>query len=381
MTRYILKRLVQIAATLVLFHALLFFLLAAQPGDSLDADFPPGSSPEVLEKHRRYLGLDQPVHLRYLSSLRNIVTGNLGVSYSLHPRTVAEIIRERLPRTIVLFATATTLSFYLGFALGKIIAWRRGGVIEQVATLSGVSLYTVFTPWFALMIIWAFAFKAGWFPLGKFLDPVLWRDAPVDANHVFVRILLSIFGVAALAIIAKLAAPRIPGGARKAIVPGVALTGIAVTLVLWDSANIGYLAADILRHMALPVLTLTLISFGGTMLLTRNSMLDTMGEDFVLAARAKGLTEKEVRDRHVARNALLPVVTSLIFSLAFAIDGGIIIENIFSWPGMGMTLVGAAQSKDIPLAIGTFGLIGLLALVAHLIADVSYAYLDPRIRY
>ncbi|MEE8158948.1 MAG: ABC transporter permease, partial [Dehalococcoidia bacterium] len=124
-----------------------------------------------------------------------------------------------------------------------------------------------------------------------------------------------------------------------------------------------------------------LISFAGTMLLTRNSMLETLREDFVMAARAKGLSERAVRDRHAARNALLPVVTSLVYSVAFAIDGSVIIESIFSWPGTGLLLLRGAQSQDLPLVLGSFVFIGILALVAHLVADLLYAYLDPRIRY
>ena len=116
------------------------------------------------------------------------------------------------------------------------------------------------------------------------------------------------------------------------------------------------------------------------MLLTRNSMLETMREDYVAAARAKGLPEATVRDRHVARNALLPVITSLVFSLAFAIDGGVIIETIFSWPGMGQTLVSAAQQEDLPLAVGAFVFVGAFVLLAHLAVDILYALLDPRIR-
>ena len=126
---------------------------------------------------------------------------------------------------------------------------------------------------------------------------------------------------------------------------------------------------------------MTLVSFAGTMLLTRNSMLETLREDYIVAARAKGLPESVVRDHHAARNALLPVVTSLVYSLAFAIDGGVIIETIFSWPGMGLTLLQAVRSEDLPLALGAFVFIGIFALVAHLIADMLYAYLDPRIRY
>ena len=127
---------------------------------------------------------------------------------------------------------------------------------------------------------------------------------------------------------------------------------------MWAASGAGHLAWDIVKHMILPIATLTLISFAGTMLLTRNSMLEVIREDHVLAARAKGLPDKTVRDRHVARNALLPVVTSFVFSLAFAIDGGVIIESIFSWPGMGQTLVAATVSEDLPLAVGAFVFVG-----------------------
>ncbi len=143
----------------------------------------------------------------------------------------------------------------------------------------------------------------------------------------------------------------------------------------------GGLALDILKHIVVPVATLTLISFAGTMLLTRNSMLETIREDYVMAARAKGLPEKQVRDRHAARNALLPVVTSLVYGLIFAIDGSVIIEGVFSWPGTGMTLLQAVHSEDLPLVMGSMLFIGLLSLLAHMIVDVLYVYLDPRIRY
>ena len=133
--------------------------------------------------------------------------------------------------------------------------------------------------------------------------------------------------------------------------------------------------------MILPVATLTLISFAGTMLLTRNSMLETVREDYVTAARAKGLPEGQVRDRHAARNALLPVVTSLVYSLLFAIDGSVIVESVFSWPGIGLTLLEAVRSEDLPLVMGAIVFIGLLSLIAHLVVDVLYAWLDPRIRY
>ena len=382
MAKYLLKRTAQILVTLFVFLSLVFFIVNAQPGDvsnfyALNPDIPP----ETRERLQDLFGVNEPLWKQYLTHVQNTFTGNFGISFSHYPRSVADVIKERLPRTVVLFMTAAVLSFYLGFALGKIIAWRRGGWFEYTTTVGGVGLYTVFTPWFGLMMIWLFAFKAGWFPIGKFLDPVLWRDAPVDANSVFSRMILTaiVVSIAVFAVFLTTARKRM---ARAGLVRAAAIVvATLAVIVVWLSSGSSVFALDIVRHMVLPVLTLTLISFAGTMLLTRNSMLETMREDFVMAARAKGLPERDVRDKHVARNALLPVVTSFIFSLAFAVDGGVITESIFSWPGMGQTLVSAALAEDLPLAVGAFVFVGLFVLVAHLVADVLYAYLDPRIRY
>ena len=382
MARYLLNRAFQILLTLFIFLSIVFFLVNAQPGDAsnfyaLNPDIPP----ETRERLRELFGVNQPLWKQYLIHIRNTLTGDFGVSFSLYPRSVTDVIMERLPRTLMLFVTASVFSFYLGFSLGKIIAWRRGGWTEYTSTLGGVVLYTVFTPWFALMMIWLFAFKAGWFPIGKFLDPVLWREAPVDANTVFNRMIItaivgSLIVFAVFLLTSKGESPE-RGSSGSAASPRPRLLAAGV----WLPSGVGHLAWDIVGHMALPVATLTLISFAGTMLLTRNSMVETMREDYVLTARAKGLTEKNVRDRHVARNALLPVVTSFALSLAFAVDGGVIIESVFSWPGMGQTLVAAASTEDLPLAVGAFVFVGVFVLLAHLAADVLYAYLDPRIRY
>ena len=382
MATYILKRLAQILLTLFVFLSLVFFIVSAQPGDASNLyALNPELPPETREELRDLFGVNEPLWKQYLLHVRNTLTGNMGVSFSHYPRSVSDIIAERLPRTLVLFITASVISFYLGFALGKIIAWRRGTWTEYASTISGVTLYTVFTPWFGLMMIWLFAFKAGWFPIGKFLDPIVWRDAPTDANAIFNRMILTAIALSVIVFIAFLITTkrRVPGA--RFIQVGCVVGSLAVMALVWSTSGVGYLAWDIVKHMALPVLTLTLISFAGTMLLTRNSMLETMREDYVMAARAKGLPENRVRDKHVARNALLPVVTSFVFSLAFAVDGGVIIESIFSWPGMGQTLVAAAVSEDLPLAVGAFVFVGIFVLVAHLAADILYVYLDPRIRY
>ncbi|MBM3942079.1 MAG: ABC transporter permease [SAR202 cluster bacterium] len=382
MAGYLLRRLLQVLVTLFLFVTLSFFLIQAQPGDySSFYSLNPKLPPEVQSRVRAQFGLDRPLGEQYLLHLKNFATGNFGVSFSHYPQSVLEVILERLPRTAALFLTATVVSFYAGFFLGKMLAWRRGGWVEYSATISGVALFTVFTPWFALMMIWLFAFKLGWFPLGKFLDPLVWRNAPVSANQVFGYMLFTGAAIAVILFLAMLLLAQLGLRRRGWLPAAVAIICVASAVIAWAGSGVGYLALDILKHMVLPIATLTLISFAGTMLLTRNSMLETLREDYITAARAKGLPEKVVRDRHAARNALLPVVTSLVFSLAFAVDGGVITESVFSWPGMGLTLLDAVLSEDLPLAMGALVFVGLLALVAHAVADVLYVYLDPRIRY
>jgi peptide/nickel transport system permease protein len=373
MAGYIFKRVLQIVLILVVFQSILFFLLQAQPGGIeyqfiANPDIPPEARQVIVER----LGLDRPLGEQYLNYLKNFFTGNLGVSFTLYPRLVIDVIAERAPRTILLFLTATVVSFYTGFVLGKILAWHRGGLLEYGVTLGGSFLYTVFTPWFALLLIWIFAFKLGLFPVGKFLDPVIWRDAPVNANYVFSRILLTILVVSVLLLILYRLTRR----------PGLSLVGLLLAAgALWVASGLGAYALDIAHHVILPTVSVTLVSFAGTMLLMRNSMLETIREDYILTARAKGISERAIRDRHAARNALLPVVTSLVLGLATVISGGIITETIFSWPGMGLTLLNAAQQKDIPLAMGALTFVGMLALFAHLVVDILYAFLDPRIRY
>ena len=382
MANYLLRRVGQMGVTLLLIFTFTFFLVEAQPGDYasfyvLNPDLPP----DVRDQIRAAFGLDEPLWQQYLIHLKNTVTGNLGVSFSHYPRPVVDVLVERVPRTLMLFLTSTAASFYIGFFLGKAIAWRRGGLLEYSATISGTTLFTAFTPAFALMMIWIFAFKLGWFPVGKFLDPLVWRGADVSANYVFINMLISASAFIAFAFVAMLIIRRLGRRAPSGAVVPVVLAGAGVIVLAWTLSGLGGLALDIIKHMVLPVVTLTLISFAGTMLLTRNSMLETIREDYVMAARAKGLPENQVRDRHAARNAMLPVVTSLVYSLVFAIDGSVIIEGVFSWPGTGMTLLSAVRSEDLPLVMGAILFIGVLSLLAHAIVDVLYVYLDPRIRY
>ncbi len=382
MWKFLGKRLLQMFITLLLFQTVTYFLIDAQPGDIADLlAMDPNIPPNERARLRAELGLDRPPAERFFTYIGNFYTGNLGVSFEEYPTPVMDIIKERLPRTLVLFVTASIVSFWTGFVSGKVLAWKRGGFVEYASTITGVALYTVFTPWFALMMIWLFAVKLDWLPAGKFLDPVEWLDAPISANVVFSRMIWTALICLGVMFAGFLLSNRVNRRHRTVVRLTSALLSLVGLLLYWRSSGLAFYGWDILSHLILPVLTVTAIAYGGTMLLTRTSMLETLREDYIMTARAKGLPEKIVRDKHAARNALLPVWTGLVFSIGGSISGGIITETIFSWPGIGLALLQAAQVADIPVAMGAFTLLGVMTLISHLVADIGYAFLDPRIRY
>ena len=383
MASFLAHRLVQAVITLLVFMTVTFVIIQAIPGDVTRLYLShPRIPPEVRQAMAERLGLNRPLAAQYLLYLRNVLTGNLGVSFSRYPTPVWDLVAERLPRTVTLFLTATLLSFWVGFTLGRQLAWRRGSWLDYAATGVGVSLWTAFYPLVALVLMWAFAFRAGWLPLNQFVDPELWRRAPVDANHVFQR-LLGNFALAAgvLAAVLWLTGREMAAGAGRLVVRlSGAVAVVAASLAWWQQSGLARFAWDIVRHMVLPVLALTLISFGGVMLLMRDAMLETLREDYVLAARARGLPERVVRDRYAARNALLPVVTSLTLGIGGVASGGIVTETLFSWPGVGQLLLESALSQDYPLVLGAFTFTGIFLILAHVVADLLHAVLDPRLR-
>ena len=397
MLKFIVRRLAQTVFVFFIFLTLMFFLIQAQPGDATNnLILNPNIPPEAREALRAQLGLDKPVWQQYFIYIGNFFQGEFGFSFSNPGRTVVEIIGERLPRTIILFLTATVISFYLGFAVGKALTWRKNKFLDYGVTLGGVYTFTLYTPWFAILMLWFFGYLLGWFPLNQFISPELWQYSPyASANTIFLWMILTVtvVSIAVIGLLTVLIKRHIPRAGLITFVSALVLTGVA--LLIWgllpaapnpDVVNQdlvlspGRYALDILNHMVLPIATLTVISFAGTMLLTRTSMLETISEDYVMVARAKGLPTKKIRDRYVSRNAILPVLTSLIISLLTAIDGGVITETIFSYQGIGLTLVSAAGAQDVPLATAAFVFVGLFALIAHIVVDITYVFLDPRLR-
>jgi peptide/nickel transport system permease protein len=321
--RYIARRLVQILISFFVILTILFLLFRLAPGDPISRMIDPGMTPEDMQRLIHELGLDQPLWGQYLYYLGNFFTGNFGYSFH-YGQPVVRIIWDRLPNTVLLFTTSIILSAFVGVALGKIASWNKGNKTDTFMTIGALVTHTVFLPWLALILIWVFSYKAGWFPINGMISEEVWLDPHA---------------------------------------------GVWAKLV------------DVAHHMVLPLSTLFLIHFGSYLLLMRSSMLETIKEDYILTARAKGLEEKVIRDHHAAPNAALPVVTSVGLSLAFSINGGALTETVFSWPGIGRELVFAVSHNDYPLAQASFLLIALVVLLSNLLVDVLYAYLDPRIRY
>jgi len=382
MWKYILRRTAQVIITLLIYLFITYFLLDAQPGDMTLQYMNPRFTETQRQALAVRLGLDRPVTERFIMWIGNMLRGELGDSFS-ESKPVIDIIKERAPRTIFLFLTAALTTFGVGYYLGRLLAWQRGTKTEYVITIFGAVMYSIFLPWFALLMVLIFSYHFKWFPLGKFLDPLVWRGLPkeMNANLIFNRLMLTVMLVVlALVVVTILARKYAPNRAGQ-VISGVTFVVLVLALLAWITFPYRYLAGDILRHLVLPVLTLTLVNFSGTMLLTRTTMLETLREDYIMAARAKGLPERMVRDKHAARNAMLPVFSNFIIGLPFIVAGGIITETVFSWPGMGLTLLQAATTSDIPLIMGTWLFIGLLSLTAHLVADIAYVFIDPRIRY
>ena len=385
MYKYVLRRIYQLIIVFFLFLVTSYVLFDSIPGNAfqsllLNPELPREAYDMVIQLY----GLDKPLYERVILYIQNFFKGDFGYSYVHYPRTPIELIAERLPRTLMLFAMVNIVAFYTGFLIGKILAWRRGSKSETWITVTSVFSYTVFYPWFALMMLWFFGYKLDWLPIGKFLYPEKWYDSPYDSDIIFVSMIKFIAVASVLQMLAFVYTRNIESLSARRNVRFASFTTLIVgSLVYWNTGemlNQKIYAMDIAYHMILPVFTVTVVAFAGTALLTRTTMMEVMKDDFILTARAKGISQKRIRDRHAARNALLPVVTSFIFTIVTIIDGSVLTETIFSWPGMGQLILDSVLREDIPVAMASFSFIGVFALIAHFIADISYAYLDPRIR-
>jgi peptide/nickel transport system permease protein len=377
MISYITRRLLSGLVALFLFTSFLFFAIELWlPGDYASQFF--GLSPAETAELRQMLGLDLPLWQRYLHWLQNLLTLNLR-SYSISGlgAPVAEIIGRVLPPTLLVFGLGTWIAFALGLWLGKLTAWRTPRIFKGAATASAVALYTAFPPWLSFLMVYAFAERLGLPPTIPTID-FRQRASPMGASDVISYMLLGLAAVIALlialnAIADRLIRRRMPSPVFILLLLG----GWAASLQL---LGVFEPSLAIARGALLPIATFALLSFGDIMLIMRISMADTAFEDYVFAARAKGITEKRVRDRHAARTAMLPVMARMISTIPYLLAGLVMIETSLKISGLGTTLLFAVGFQDLSTALGGIFIIGLISLICRLALEVAQAALDPRLR-
>ena len=302
-----------------------FFLFRVIPGDPAalllrgTAAFNPDNVAEVQEE----LGLDQPLPHQFLTYVKNTFTLDFGESFVFRGKDVGEVISGRIWPTLLLVGTSTLASAAIGLLIGIYGGWRHGSRFDVASQGFTLFLYAMPEFWFGILVLMAFAGGVGPFP--------------------------SIF----------------PSGGYDTA--GADITGLAH-------------AADVLNHLVLPWFVLMMAYLGEYALIMRNSLIDVMGDDYVLTARAKGVREEKVLWRHVVPNAFLPTFTLVLLSIGFIFGGAITVEYVFSYPGLGLLTVQAIDAKDFPLLQGLFLLFSGAVIVANLIADILYSYVDPRVR-
>ena len=359
MTRYIIRRLFLLLPVLLGISIVTFGMLRLIPGDPAQVMMGERATEEQLAAFRQRMGFDQPVYVQYLRYMRDLVKLDLGRSI-LTNRPVTEEIAQRFPATFELTLGAMAFSTLFGITAGIIAAYKHNSfsdVVVMFIALVGVSM-PIF--WLGLMLAYLFGFKLHWLPpsgrltVGIELLPMTqaWRLGESLAAT----------------------SPRPPLHALLDFLSGFYVLDAMLTgnwKALWD----------VVKHLVLPSVALGSIPMAIIARMTRSSLLEVLGEDYVRTARAKGLHERSVLFAHALRNALLPIVTVLGLQLGFLLGGAILTETIFSWPGLGRLVVNRILARDYPAVQGTVIIIASTFVVINLIVDISYAYFDPRIRF
>jgi peptide/nickel transport system permease protein len=303
-------------AFVVVFNFFLFRIVEQDPVANLFRGR--NLSDSQREELTRQFGLDGSKLEQFWSYVQQTLSLNFGRSYITN-QPVIEEIADKAPATIALVGISAVLSAVFGVLIGIMAAWRRGSKRDYAATTATMTTYSMPDFWLGMLLLTLFAVMLGWFPVGGISDP----DAP--------------------------------------------------------SSGIGKLA-DQAEHLFLPALTLTVAYLGEYALVMRASLIETMREDYLTLARAKGLRDVLVRNRHAVPNALLPVVTLAAINFGLVLSGAIAVETIFSWPGLGLATYEALQGPDLPMLQGLFLVFSASVILFNLIADLVYVALDPRVR-
>lgn len=325
MLRYTSWRLLQLIPTLLGVMTIVFILIQSFPGDPIRILLGPQAPDEAIEATRQRWNLDEPLYVQYFSYLSNVLQGDLGDSIHYNA-TVAEMIANRLPVTLVLTASAFLFAIPISLFLGVVSAYRRNKPVDHISRI--IALFGVSTPsfWIGLMLIIVFAFNLDWLPATGLVLP--WEH-PEDVS-----------------------------GA---------------------SSRLGVLV-ETGRHLIMPTIALGTLQMAAITRVERSSMLEELHKDYVQLARAHGVGESTILRKHAFRNAQLPVITLIGLNLGTALGGSVVIEIVFSINGMGDLIITAITAQDIPLVMGTTLAFSIVFLISVVLTDISYAYIDPRVR-
>ena len=317
--KFVGKKILGSFSTLIFVLIFNFFLFRIVQKDPVGSLFRGSRVPQSkLDDLRVEFGLEDSLPRQFVLYLRETAQLNFGLSYQTR-QPVWDEIQSKIWPTVLLVGVSAILSALFGIAGGFIAAWRRGSASDYSITSSTMLFYSMPDFWLGMLLLVGFAVVLPWFPVGGMVD--------LGSND----------------------------------------TGFAMVL-------------DRVHHLALPALTLTLAYLGEYAIVARSSLLDVMGEDYLTVARAKGLRDVMVRRRHAVPNALLPVVTLAAINLGFVLSGAIAVETVFSWPGLGRATADAIRGPDLPMLQGLFLVFSAAVIVFNLLADLLYAWLDPRVR-
>jgi peptide/nickel transport system permease protein len=352
---YIAKRLGYAILLIVMAMSLNFVIFMLMPGELSTVyvqikGLNPVTAQQELAIFNHDWGLDQPVWVKYLLYLRNMFTWNFGVSMNTR-LPVATSIMTRIPWTILLMGISAILATIIGVATGVLAAYKRGSTLDSGLLMSALVFGSLPTFWIGLVLIVIFSIDLGWFSFAG-AWPGLWGSP----NHPFP----SMYTVS------------------SSITPSS--SSVVTVLGVNGPGALEYIGG-IFNHAFLPILTLTLFLYGGFTLLARATMLEALTEDYIVTARAKGVSETSVLFRHALRNASLPIITTIALEFGFLFSGATITETVFSWPGLGYWIYSSVTLKDFFSMEAIFYIITLMVIIANVIADLLYGVVDPRIKY
>jgi peptide/nickel transport system permease protein len=321
---YIAKRTLICVITIFSVIIINFFLFRVMPANPVDILISPlqgqeKMGPEIREALMKDLGLDKPLYMQFFIYLVDVFTLNFGYSF-ITPRPVISIISERLVNTLVLMFSGNILSVAIAVVLGVIAAWKRGSKTDIGSLMSALILTSMPMFWVGGIILLVFAVRMDLFPM---------------------------FGTVRIG---------------------------------YSHPNIISFLGDYLHHLFLPMITMALVSFGGLFLIMRNSLLDVFSEDYILTSKAVGLSDRTIIFKNALQNAMLPLITIIAIRLGFMISGSLLTETVFAWPGLGLTIYQAVNSRDYPILQGAFLIITILVVLSNFIAEIIYGYFDPRVR-